>query len=330
MRWNKVSEVYMLTRWAALAFLLLTAVTLFKPCNTRADGGKHEAVSPTPGRILTPERDGNCLLLNRDGYVLTSKHVVSGSHSVLVKFCGSETGFAGVVRDTSPEFDLALIELPQFSAGGTSLHPATFADSTVNLEVGDEVSVSPADRQGQCGAGVFGRIRSVRPGEESANMLSLFSGHSGAALVGTGSGLVLGVLYASEVAWVDRPEEYLLPPFLFVPASDVRSYLDDLGIEYRAGHEESPNWLGRALVLGCAACGFMGAVEHNRANGYHDDYLAAGCGDPLEIQRLRSSVEDHDQRAAYWLGAAVVFGAAALWEYEVPQRIWRGIRGEGD
>ncbi len=302
------------------------------PGGARAGDGGGRVPAPTPGRILAPEREGNCLLLNRDGYVLTTRHIVSGSHGVLVKFCGSETWFAGVVRDTSSDFDLALVELTQFGDSVASLEPATFADSLVLLEVGEEVRINPADRRGECDAGVFGRIRSMRTGEESANILTIFSGHSGSALVGTETGLVLGVLYASEVARVDRPEEYLLPPFRFVPASDVRSYLDGLNVDYRADHPEPPmsggrKWFRRLAVVGCAACFGASALEHSRADGYYEDYLDAGCGEPDDIESIRLSVEAHDRAASYWLGAAVVLGVVALWEYEVPQGIWRSIKG---
>ena len=75
---------------------------------------------------------GSGVILTADGYILTNKHVVSGSQSLTVELADGRQFPATIVRE-SQDKDLALIKID-----ATGLHPATIGDSS-SLQVGQTV-----------------------------------------------------------------------------------------------------------------------------------------------------------------------------------------------
>ena len=75
---------------------------------------------------------GSGVLLTSDGYILTNKHVVSGSRSLTVELADGEQFPATIVTE-SPDQDLALIKID-----ATGLKPAVIGDSAA-LQVGETV-----------------------------------------------------------------------------------------------------------------------------------------------------------------------------------------------
>lgn len=75
---------------------------------------------------------GSGVVLTSDGYILTNKHVVSGSQSLTVELADGEQ-FPATIVTQSPDQDLALIKI-----SATGLKPAVIGDSA-SLHVGETV-----------------------------------------------------------------------------------------------------------------------------------------------------------------------------------------------
>jgi S1-C subfamily serine protease len=75
---------------------------------------------------------GSGVILTSDGYILTNKHVVSGSQSLTVELADGQQ-FPATIVTQSPDQDLALIKIET-----TGLKPAVIGDSA-SLQVGETV-----------------------------------------------------------------------------------------------------------------------------------------------------------------------------------------------
>jgi S1-C subfamily serine protease len=75
---------------------------------------------------------GSGVILTSDGYILTNKHVVSGSQSLTVELADGEQ-FPATIVTQSPDQDLALVKIE-----ATGLKPAVIGDSA-SLQVGETV-----------------------------------------------------------------------------------------------------------------------------------------------------------------------------------------------
>ncbi|HEY4999542.1 MAG TPA: trypsin-like peptidase domain-containing protein, partial [Usitatibacter sp.] len=133
---------------------------------------------------------GSGVIVNREGYILTNDHVVSGVSDIQVTLSDGRT-VAGKIVGTDPDTDLAVVRVPQ-----TGLTPITFGLSDqakvgdIVLAIGDPFSVGQTVTMGIISA--TGReINSASPfGSFIQTDAAINPGNSGGALVDTNGNLI--------------------------------------------------------------------------------------------------------------------------------------------
>ena len=151
-------------------------------------------VSPSVVQIQTAEGLGSGIVFDSKGDVVTNDHVV-GSSTTFTVLTSSGKRLTGKLVGDFPADDLAVIKV-----SGTSLHPATFANSS-NLRVGD-IAMAIGNPLGLQSSVTEGIVSALGRNESEGNNVTLVGaiqtsaainpGNSGGALVNIG-GNVIGI-----------------------------------------------------------------------------------------------------------------------------------------
>lgn len=158
-----------------------------------------QSTSPLYG---TQEQDsaGTGIIISKDGYILTNKHVVDGANTVSVVLSDGTTYDNVQVVGTDPLNDIAFLKIPNVS----NLTPATLGDSST-IQVGEDVVAignSLGQYQNTVTSGIIsgvGRPISAQSGSTVENLTDLIQtdaainpGNSGGPLLNL-SGQVIGI-----------------------------------------------------------------------------------------------------------------------------------------
>jgi S1-C subfamily serine protease len=154
----------------------------------------NEQLAPSVANLRSRRGGGSGVVITRDGFIVTSAHVVERTRRVTASFVdGSE--IEAEVMGADPLSDLAVLR-----AGSDGLHPATLGDSST-LQVGQLVVAigNPHGFAGSVTAGVvsaLGRSLPTRAGRIVDNVIqtdaALNPGNSGGALA-DGRARVVGI-----------------------------------------------------------------------------------------------------------------------------------------
>jgi S1-C subfamily serine protease len=97
--------------------LALTAATALASCAAQPAYYENvKGVFPAIVRVITSEKMGSGIIVNKAGYVLTSQHVVGNSKIVTVQL-NSGASYQGNVAASDEARDLAVVRLPENSSG---------------------------------------------------------------------------------------------------------------------------------------------------------------------------------------------------------------------
>jgi putative serine protease PepD len=125
-------------------------------------------VKPSVVSIQIPGGEGSGVVFNKDGYIVTNNHVVSGAQgkTVQVIFSDGKSATASIVG-TDAKTDLAVVRV----TGVSGLVPAKFGDSSA-LRVGDTVLAvgSPLGLEGSVTSGIVSALnRTISEGGDQSN-----------------------------------------------------------------------------------------------------------------------------------------------------------------
>lgn len=144
----------------------------------------------------TVEGVGSGVIIDREGYVVTSKHVVEGASQVFIIWSGNQRAKASIVRETPPDVDIALIKLDSVPQ---DLALIKMGDSN-KLLIGEPVLAvgSPLGLGGTLTAGVISAVRQLSfdpnnpppPYALIQTDTAINPGNSGGALVNLDSELI--------------------------------------------------------------------------------------------------------------------------------------------
>ncbi|MEG1862154.1 MAG: trypsin-like peptidase domain-containing protein [Oscillospiraceae bacterium] len=153
------------------------------------------------GNSVSPMSKGTGIIMNKDGYIITNAHVVSGGNSVNVIFYDG-TQARGTIVGADVETDLAVIKVEK-----SGLSPAEFGDSNLvkigerAIVIGNAGGLSSTLTQGV----VSGLDRDLDRGSRSLKLIQIDAainpGNSGGPLVNR-YGQVIGIT-SSKIASLD-------------------------------------------------------------------------------------------------------------------------------
>ncbi|MEG2192371.1 MAG: trypsin-like peptidase domain-containing protein [Oscillospiraceae bacterium] len=153
------------------------------------------------GNSVSPMSKGTGIIMNKDGYIITNAHVVSGGNSVNVIFYDG-TQARGTIVGADVETDLAVIKVEK-----SGLSPAEFGDSNLMkigeraIVIGNAGGLSSTLTQGV----VSGLDRDLDRGSRSLKLIQIDAainpGNSGGPLVNR-YGQVIGIT-SSKIASLD-------------------------------------------------------------------------------------------------------------------------------
>lgn len=168
------------------------------------------------------EGAGSGVIISKDGYIMTNKHVISGANKITVTLKDSKTYDAKLVGyDT--EIDVALIKID-----ANDLTPVTFGDSS-KLQVG-ELAIAIGNPLGQLGGTVTDGIisalnRDITIDGETMNLLqtnaAINPGNSGGGLFNSNGelvGLVVAKSSGSDVEGLG----------FAIPSNDVKDVVEQI------------------------------------------------------------------------------------------------------
>ncbi|MGA2368229.1 MAG: trypsin-like peptidase domain-containing protein [Dehalococcoidia bacterium] len=133
--------------YLAPILILIALALVFNSCEAPKYYENVQKDFPAVVRIYTTDRLGSGVIITKEGYVLTSKHVLGDSKSAFVKF-NDGGSYIGVLVVSDDARDLAILRLPQNPAGYPFATLGSSAESD-SLQVGSPVLVMgyPADNK---------------------------------------------------------------------------------------------------------------------------------------------------------------------------------------
>ncbi len=179
------------------------------------------AVERVQDAVVTVKGDGigSGFIVNPDGYILTSAHVVKGCEAVTVKLSDG-TELPGTVKVVDEGLDLALLKVDRAHLPAVTFRPSE------GLKAGEEVAAlgSPLGLERSVTRGTVSAPRREVDGREYIQIdAALNPGNSGGPLIDD-SGLVVGV--SVKVATNAQNVGFA------VPSEQACQFLDDNGVSY--------------------------------------------------------------------------------------------------